>query len=220
MFAKTALFLSLLFFFNLTFAQFEYGVKAGIHLSASGSITDATSDLASLGEIEENMTGYFIGSYVSLDLAFLYLRPELQFSYLNTNFDSLSLTQSRLEAPVSLGFKVLPILSVFAGPTLQYNFEPEIEDVTFTAIEQNTSIGLHLGVRTHLGPLNADVRFDRGINPNEVDFIGTEWNPNFRTGRHPIKYLELGTFLSFLINLRPRSRVDRLHLYRQEFRRR
>ncbi len=171
MFAKTALFLSLLFFFNLTFAQFEYGVKAGIHLSASGSITDATSDLASLGEIEENMTGYFIGSYVSLDLAFLYLRPELQFSYLNTNFDSLSLTQSRLEAPVSLGFKVLPILSVFAGPTLQYNFEPSIEDVTFTAIEQNTSIGLHLGVRAHLGPLNADVRFDRGINPNELTLL-------------------------------------------------
>ena len=67
MFAKTALFLSLLFFFNLTFAQFEYGVKAGIHLSASGSITDAPTDLASVGDIEENMTGYFIGSNVSFN---------------------------------------------------------------------------------------------------------------------------------------------------------
>ena len=43
--------------------------------------------------------------------------------------------------------------------------------MTFTAIEQNTSIGLHLGVRAHLGPLNADVRFDRGINPNELTLL-------------------------------------------------
>lgn len=171
MLSKTTLFLSLLCFFNLTFGQFEYGVKAGIHLNASGTITDAPSDLASVADIKENMTGYFIGSYVALDLAFLYLRPELQFSYLNMNFDSLVLSQSRLEAPISLGFKVLPILSAFAGPTLQYNFDPTIKEVKFTAIEQNTTVGVHLGVRAHLGPLNADVRFDRGINPNELTLL-------------------------------------------------
>ena len=171
MLSKTTLFLSLLCFFNLTFGQFEYGVKAGIHLNASGTITDAPSDLASVADIKENMTGYFIGSYVALDLAFLYLRPELQFSYLNTNFDSFVLSQSRLEATISLGFKVLPILSAFAGPTLQYNFDPTIKEVKFTAIEQNTTVGVHLGVRAHLGPLNADVRFDRGINPNELTLL-------------------------------------------------
>jgi hypothetical protein len=171
MLSKTTLFLSLLCFFNLTFGQFEYGVKAGIHLNASGTITDAPSDLASVADIKENMTGYFIGSYVALDLAFLYLRPELQFSYLNMNFDSLVLSQSRLEAPISLGFKVLPILSAFAGPTLQYNFDPTIKEVKFTAIEQNTTVGVHLGVRAHLGPLNADVRFDRGISPNELTLL-------------------------------------------------
>lgn len=171
MLSKTTLFLSLLCFFNLTFGQFEYGVKAGIHLNASGTITDAPSDLASVADIKENMTGYFIGSYVALDLAFLYLRPELQFSYLNMNFDSLVLSQSRLEAPISLGVKVLPILSAFAGPTLQYNFDPTIKEVKFTAIEQNTTVGVHLGVRAHLGPMNADVRFDRGINPNELTLL-------------------------------------------------
>ena len=66
--------------------------------------------------------------------------------------DSLSLSQSRLEAPISLGFKLLPFLSVFSGPTLQYNFEPNIEDVTFSNIEKNISIGIHMGLRVHLGP--------------------------------------------------------------------
>ena len=61
--------------------------------------------------------------------------------------------------------------SVFAGPTLQYNFDPNIEEVTFTSIEQNASIGVHMGLRAHLGPINADVRFDRGISPNELSLI-------------------------------------------------
>lgn len=156
---------------NLTFGQLEYGIKAGVHLNASGNITEATSDLSSLASIEDNMTGYFIGSYVSLDLIFLYLRPELHFSYLNKNFDSLSLSQSRLEAPVSVGFKLLPVLSAFVGPSFQYNFEPNIEGVSFTSIEQNASIGIHMGLRAHLGPINADVRFDRGISPNELSLI-------------------------------------------------
>lgn len=105
---------------NISFSQFEYGAKAGIHLNTtSGNIIDASTNLTSMADVKENLTGYFIGSYVSLDILFLYLRPELQFSYLSTNFDSLSLTQSRLEAPISLGFKLLPVLSVFAGPTLQ-----------------------------------------------------------------------------------------------------
>ena len=156
---------------EFAFGQFEFGAKAGINVSASGDITGLNSDFSSVTNIKENMTGYFIGSYVSLDVLFLYLRPEIQFSYLNTNFDSLSLSQSRLEAPISLGFKLLPFLSVFSGPTLQYNFEPNIEDVTFSNIEKNTSIGIHMGLRVHLGSLNADIRFDRGITPNELVLI-------------------------------------------------
>ena len=120
------------------FGQFEFGAKAGINVSASGDITGLNSDFSYVTNIKENMTGYFIGSYISLDVLFLYLRPEIQFSYLNTNFDSLSLSQSLFEAPISLGFKLLPFLSVFSGPTLQYNFEPNIEDVTFSNIEKNT----------------------------------------------------------------------------------
>jgi hypothetical protein len=160
-----------LIFSAFAFGQFEFGAKAGINVSASGDITGLNSDFSSVTNIKENMTGYFIGSYVSLDVLFFYLRPEIQFSYLNTNFDSLSLSQSRLEAPISLGFKLLPFLSVFSGPTLQYNFEPNIEDVTFSNIEKNTSIGIHMGLRVHLGSLNADIRFDRGITPNELVLI-------------------------------------------------
>ena len=151
-----------------TLGQLNYGLKAGVNLNASGDITSASSDLSSLALINENKNGYFFGGYVSFKLIFLYIRPELQFSYLNSTFESISLSQSRLEAPISLGFKLLPVVSIFSGPTLQYSFEPKIEDFSFTNIEQNTSLGIHFGLRAHLGPINADVRFDRGINENEL----------------------------------------------------
>ena len=57
------------------FGQFEFGAKAGINVSASGDITGLNSDFSSVTNIKENMTGYFIGSYISLDVLFLYLRP-------------------------------------------------------------------------------------------------------------------------------------------------
>ena len=162
----------LIFLISLkSFGQLNYGIKAGISLNASGDITSASSDLSSLALINENKNGYFFGGYASLKLLFLYLRPELQFSYLNSTFESISLSQSKLEAPISLGFKLLPIISIFSGPTLQYNFEPEIENFSLSAIEQKTSLGIHFGLRAHLGPLNADLRFDRGINENELSLL-------------------------------------------------
>ena len=96
-----------------SFCQLNYGIKAGISLNASGDITGASSDLSSLALINENKNGYFFGGYASLNLFFLYLRPELQFSYLNSTFESISLSQSKLEAPISLGLKLLPVISFF-----------------------------------------------------------------------------------------------------------
>ena len=32
-------------------------------------------------------------------------------------------------------------------------------------------MGIHFGLRAHLGPLNADLRFDRGINENELSLL-------------------------------------------------
>ena len=163
--------LFILFFTTISFGQFEYGVKGGININYSGKITNAHSDLTSLENITENMKGYFIGSYLSIDLFFLYLRPEVQFTYLNKNFRSLSLSQSRIEAPISVGYKFLPILSCFMGPTFQYNYEPKIENISLSEMEKNASVGIHIGVRIHLGPINADARFDRGISPNELNFL-------------------------------------------------
>ncbi len=176
---KNFFYFTILFSSLIGYGQFEYGVKGGIQMPASGTIMDAAKDLSSMSTINANRSGYFIGSYVSLDILLFYLRPELQFSYLNRDFESFSLSQSRIEAPVSLGFKLLPVLSVFAGPTFQYNFEPTVQDFSFSSLEEKTTLGIHMGVRAHLGALHFDVRFDRGLSPNEVQLIEQNGMPTF-----------------------------------------
>jgi len=156
---------------TISFAQLEYGIKGGINVTASGQIENAFIDLTSSENLKENLTGYFIGGYASLKLLFLYIRPEFQFSLQNRNFNSLKLNQSKLEIPFSLGYKFIPILSVFGGPNFQYNFNPKIDRVNLSEIQNNTDLGLHLGIRLHLGPLNADIRYDRGLKSNELSLL-------------------------------------------------
>ena len=156
---------------TLGFSQFEYGIKGGINITASGQIKDAIIDLSSNDNINENLTGYFFGGYSSLKLFFFYIRPEFQLSLQNRNFNSLKLNQSKLELPVSIGFKLLPILSVFGGPNFQFNFKPKIDEIDLSEIQEKTDLGLHLGIRFHFGPLNADIRYDRGLNSNELSLL-------------------------------------------------
>ena len=156
---------------TVSFAQLEYGIKGGINITDSGQIENLVIDLTSAENLKDNLTGYFIGGYASLKLLFLYIRPEFQFSLQNRNFNSLKLNQSKLEIPISLGYKFIPILSVFGGPNFQYNFNPKIDEVSLSEIQKNTDLGLHVGIRFHLGPLNADIRYDRGLNSNEISLL-------------------------------------------------
>lgn len=173
--------LVLAFFVFLTqssFAQFSYGAKAGLNFSASGNIKELMTDFSSVETAKGNVSGFFVGFYTEIELLFFYLRPELQFNKYETTFDNLEVGQSRLELPVSAGFKILPVLSVFAGPTLRYNFSPTVMNYSIDTIESDTTLGIHFGVRGHIGPLGLDVRYDRGLNSNEVQLLDNQ-NVNF-----------------------------------------
>ena len=47
--------------------------------------------------------------------------------------------------------------------------------------QQNSDLGLHVGIRLHLGPLNADIRYDRGLNSNELSLLEKNNIPTFGT---------------------------------------
>jgi hypothetical protein len=102
----------------------KFGVKAGLNLNTSGDIYEIISSNPSLPDLDldGNLNGFNVGIYSEIKLLMLYLRPELNYSKFK---DNLKMTQSRIEAPISLGLKVLPILSGFAGPTLRYEMKKD-----------------------------------------------------------------------------------------------
>ena len=144
----------------------KFGVKAGVNLNTSGDIDEIISSNSSLADIDGNRNGFNVGIYSEIKLLMLYLRPELHYSEFK---DNLKVTQSRIEAPISLGLKVLPILSGFAGPTLRY--EMTSDDKLPTGPE-DLSVGIHFGARLHLGKLGLDVRYDQGLSEDILKAAG------------------------------------------------
>ena len=148
----------------------KFGIKASVNSYESPE--DLTASVKDLDDAVSKINGINIGVYSQIKLLMLYVRPELHFTTYETNFgDAIgNIKTSRIEAPVSVGLKILPILSGFAGPTFRYKLkgdEKKLETIT-----SNATMGVHFGVRVHLGKLGIDVRLDRAISKEETKLLG------------------------------------------------
>ena len=100
------------------------------------------------------------------------LRPELQFTKINSGVEDIDIGLSKLEAPILLGYKILGPLSVFAGPSFQYILNENVEGTTLTDIEENFTVGLQIGTRLSLGGFGLGIRYERGFTDNDVRILG------------------------------------------------
>ena len=148
----------------------KFGMKAGVNLNTSGDIDEIISSNSSIADIDGNRNGFNLGIYSEIKLLMLYLRPEIHYSEFK---DNLKVTQSRIEAPISLGLKILPILSGFAGPTLRYEMTSKGKLPTGP---EDLSVGIHFGARLHLGKLGLDVRYDQGLSEDVLNKGGVSSN--------------------------------------------
>ena len=166
---KTLTFLALLST-SLLQAQFEFGVKGGLNYDSLGDVD--YDDFSATDLSAGSKTGYHIGAYGKIDLLLFYLRPEIQFTKINSGFADKNIGLSKIEAPILLGYKILGPLSVFAGPSFQYILNEDVEGTTFTDIEENFTVGLQIGTRISFGRLGLGVRYERGFTDNDVRILG------------------------------------------------
>ena len=109
-----------------------------------------------------------------------YLRPEIQFTRINSGAEDTDIGLSKLEAPILLGYKILGPLSVFAGPSFQYILDESVENTSLTDIDsalitnikEKFTVGLQLGTRISLGKFGLGIRYERGFTDNEVYLLG------------------------------------------------
>ena len=196
-----SLFLLLLFCSSLAFSQFKYGVKAGLNYDSFGDLE--LTELNAENINSDTKTGFHVGVFGHFELLTFYLRPELQFSKSDTQFDNNGLSLQKLEAPVLLGYKILGPLSVFAGPSFQYILSEKAETLNITAVEENFTVGLQLGTRLQLGRFGLGVRFDRGFTDNEIQILGN--NDVDVTGNIDTRQKQWIISLSYDLNLKGKN---------------
>ena len=155
---------------KITNKLIEIGLKAGLNFDSSGEILTLPNEFNSIDDAKGLISGFNLGLYAQIKLSKLYVRPELHFSRFGTTFDDITVGQSRLELPVSLGIKLFPVLSAFGG--LSYRLDLGNTGVySLESISGNTSAGLHFGARIHLGKIGIDARIERGISKNQANIL-------------------------------------------------
>ncbi len=178
-------------FTQLSNAQVDFGLKAGVNYNNSGedSFKNSAEDIVDGGA--EAKTGYHVGLWFRGDipvLGGLYLRPEIVYTQVKTEFEQASGSDDysfkKLDVPVLVGKKFLGFANVFIGPSFQYILDDEISYKEFTSDELDKfSVGLQMGVGVEFGNIGVDVRWERGLTNNEANFVTDNFTVDNRTNQ-------------------------------------
>ena len=166
----------LVFSTKFTFSQFEYGLKGGLNFDSSGDIVVVADQFEEKGTLDGKL-GYHLGVYAEVDFLILYLRPEFQFTKVSSQYENQSINTFRIELPVSFGLKLMGPISLFFGPTAFFSISQDSNELTIDKIQNNTSLGLHIGARLKLGPLGVDLRYEKGLSPMESKLLSQSGVP-------------------------------------------
>jgi len=157
-------------------AQIDFGIKAGINYNNNGedAFKDATNDIA---EGASAKTGYHAGIWFrgKLPILGLYLRPEIIYTEVKSEFEVLARTEDynfkKLDVPVLVGKKILGFAHVFAGPSFQYILEDKIDFSNLSTDEFNKfTVGMQFGAGVEFDNIGIDVRWERGLTNSEAKF--------------------------------------------------
>jgi hypothetical protein len=140
-----------------------FGIKGGMNYNSNGQyFKDAE---AIWGAPKDNL-GYHLGLFGKVNLGPVFLRPELNYTNLKSEINSVQLQTQRLDAPVLVGINLLgPLVSVFAGPSFHYYIEDELRDFEFDKF----NAGYQFGVGLNVGNVGLDLRYERVLNGQTVN---------------------------------------------------
>ena len=161
----------------------DFGLKGGLNFGSTGELSDVSAVMSNvLQDNADEKVGYHLGVYAQVGEKF-YVRPELLYTRLNAEYEvapgaSIDYNVTKLDLPVLLGLRVAGPVSVFAGPSLQYIVDGELEDLDYDEVRNEFSVGLQAGVAFQLKSVRLDLRYERGLNENETEFLNSRFSYN------------------------------------------
>ncbi|MFI2743972.1 porin family protein [Zhouia sp. PK063] len=167
---KKILFVFALICTTLTYAQSGsgWGLKAGFNYNSSGKLSEVGNEINSDGKV-----GYHLGLFAKADLGTIYLRPELMYTKISSEYDGSNFDMQKIDLPVLVGVKVIGPLNIFAGPAFQYILDTNLDDASIENDPNDITVGFNFGAGVSIGNLGVDLRYERGFSDNEAKFIRT-----------------------------------------------
>ncbi len=165
----------------------QFGIKAGVNYNFSGDLTnlnelnDAADDVI---HGAESKTGFHAGVWYKLNYSDLFLKGELlytQFENTYTGTPNYSMVTKKIDVPVLVGMKVFGPVYVFGGPDFQYIMDEDFSLRTAEITANDFTLGLHLGFGLEFKRLSLDLRWDKALSNNSLEFV----NENFTLDNRP-----------------------------------
>ncbi len=156
-------------FFGLAQTGSGFGLKGGVNYAGNGDFFNSAEN--AINSPDRNL-GYHIGVFGKLGNK-VYVRPELVYTSTTSGYNEGDLKLNKLDVPVLVGLNVIGPLNIFAGPAFQYILNSKFDGVSIDTIENDFTVGLNIGAGVSFGKFGLDVRYERGFNENELDFINS-----------------------------------------------
>ena len=177
---KFLLVAALLLSVSITYAQFNFGIKAGYTSSiGTKNLSSVTSGDYNLNNVSSELSnGFHAGVFARFGFSKMYFQPEFlytmgkktdQISFLETpnsvaTIFNKNVTVSTLDVPLLLGYKLLDLkvmnLRVFAGPKLRFNAGSSLDYKALTEVSSVTVAKLKSDVKAAQLGLEAGVGVD------------------------------------------------------------
>lgn len=159
------------------YSQFDYGFNGGISMSSK--------DAFKADNFENNLKGFYAGFYGEVNFLVLYVRPEINFVRHSSKINSKDYSETNLEIPVSLGYKLFPLLSIYGGPSFVSNIDRNYNDLSLNEIKNKNNLSFHVGTRFSFGPLSFNLTYNEGgdntkLSSNNLNTESSEINKSNR----------------------------------------
>ena len=172
----------LLIFSSSLCAQGNLGFQFGLNDDNFGSIENFRSKIDNYDLNLKNSTGFHFGFFTEIDLITFYIRPELNLIFSKSknaaayssdegiNIAEHKFRSSEIQLPVIFGYKIFGPISLFGGPSFKYNLSNS-SNFNLDEIKDKYTLSLLLGTRFKIRSISVGLRYERGLNNNEVLII-------------------------------------------------
>tara|TARA_B100000035_G_C20884454_1_gene502053 strand:+ start:248 stop:856 length:609 start_codon:yes stop_codon:yes gene_type:complete len=164
------------------YAQGNLGFQFGLNDDNFGSIENFKSKIDNYDLNLKNSTGFHFGFFTEIDLITFYIRPELNLIFSKSknaaayssdegiNIAEHKFRSSEIQLPVIFGYKIFGPISLFGGPSFKYNLSNS-SNFNLDEIKDKYTLSLLLGTRFKIRSISVGLRYERGLNNNEVLII-------------------------------------------------